>query len=214
MYGLSGGAFEISGLSGLLMKDEEREMPLGNGFYEMLLMFFFWGFAGWLIECIDMRIEAGEFQNRGFLHMPLCPIYGVGMVIGSMALSGIRDSYIILFVFGVLFCSAAEYIVGGILESLFHSKWWDYSHMRFHIKGRVCLRNAILFGFGAIVVFRFVQPVVENVFHRIPLEMKISIIAIFSLVFVIDLFISVRRAWTYRKNQKGDELMLVFKAHR
>ena len=63
-------------------------------FYEVFLIFVFWGFAGWLVECIDMRIEAGEFQNRGFLHMPFCPIYGVGMAAGAVALSGLKDSYV------------------------------------------------------------------------------------------------------------------------
>ena len=80
-------------------------MPFEYGFYELFLIFIFWGFAGWLVECIDMRIEAGEFQNRGFLHMPFCPIYGVGMAAGSVALGSVKDSYAGLFVFGVIFCS-------------------------------------------------------------------------------------------------------------
>ena len=54
-------------------KGEKREMPFEYGFYELFLIFFFWGIAGWVVEGIDMRIEAGEFQNRGFLHMPLPP---------------------------------------------------------------------------------------------------------------------------------------------
>lgn len=189
-------------------------MPFEYGFYELFLIFLFWGFAGWLVECIDMRIEAGEFQNRGFLHMPFCPIYGIGMAAGAAALSSIKNSYMGLFVFGVLFCSAVEYVVGGMLEYLFHSKWWDYSHMRFNIKGRVCLRNAVLFGFGAIVVFRFAQPMVESAISRIPLEMKTAITAIFSIVFLIDFASSARRAWAYRKRQEGDKPLLVFKAHR
>ena len=189
-------------------------MPFYYGFYDLFLTFFFWGFAGWLVECIDMRIEAGEFQNRGFLHMPFCPIYGVGMAAGSVALGSVKDSYAGLFVFGVIFCSVVEYIVGGILERLFRSKWWDYSHMRFNIKGRVCLRNAVLFGFGAIAVFRVAQPMVEGVIGGIPMETRVAITAVFSTAFVVDLAASARRAWTYRKNQEGDELRLIFKAHR
>ena len=189
-------------------------MPVNYDFYELFLIFFFWGFAGWMVECVDMRIEAGEFQNRGFLHMPFCPIYGLGMAAGSVALCDVRDSYIILFVFGVIFCSVAEYVVGGILERLFHSKWWDYSHMRFNIKGRVCLRNAVLFGFGAIVVFRFVQPAVERAIGCIPMEMRIFITVVFSIAFAVDLAASARRAWTYRKSREGDQPVLIFKAHR
>ena len=189
-------------------------MPFEYGLYELTLIFLFWGVTGWMIEVIDMRIEAGEFQNRGFLHMPLCPIYGAGMAAGTVVLSGVRNSFLILFFFGVVFCSVLEYIVGGILERLFQSKWWDYSHMRINIKGRVCLRNAVLFGFGAIVVFHFVQPVVEDIIVLIPVGIRMGISAIFGIAFAIDLVISARRALAYRKNHEGGEPRLLFKAHR
>lgn len=185
------------------------------GFFELFLIFIFWGVAGWLIEVVDMRIEAGEFQNRGFLqHMPFCPMYGLGMAFASVFLNGVKDSYLILFAFGMIFCSILEYIVGGILEKVFHSKWWDYSHMRFNIKGRVCLRNAILFGFGAIVIFRFVEPVVEQAILWIPWNVRGLITAFFGVAFVIDLVISARRAWKYRQEQEEDELRVIFKACR
>lgn len=189
-------------------------MLFGYGFYELFLIFLFWGVVGWFIEVIDMRIEAGEFQNRGFLHMPFCPIYGVGMAFASALLSEMRNYYWLLFCFGVVFCSLYEYIVGGILEKLFHTKWWDYSHMRFNIKGRVCLRNALLFGFGAILVFRFVEPIVEKVIAVIPVHIGMAVIAIFGTALVLDIVFSARRAWSYRRKQPGDELFLRFKAHR
>lgn len=189
-------------------------MPWRYGFYELFLIFMFWGMIGWLIEVVDMRIEAGEFQNRGFLHMPFCPIYGIGMAAASFGLSSAKNSSLLLFAFGVIFCSVFEYIVGGILERLFHSKWWDYSHMRFNIKGRVCLRNAVLFGFGAILVFRFVEPMVEKVIARIPANIRFVIAAVFGIALAIDLAASLRRALVYRNSQEGSEPRLIFKAHR
>ena len=195
-------------------KGEKREMPFEYGFYELFLIFFFWGIAGWVVEGIDMRIEAGEFQNRGFLHMPFCPMYGLGMAAASVGLGDVKNSYLALFLFGITFCSVVEYIVGGILEKLFHSKWWDYSHMRFNIKGRVCLRNAVLFGFGAVLVFRLVQPAVEDAIVRIPVNIRAAITMIFGIAFLIDTAASVRRAWERRKIHEGDELVLIFKAHR
>lgn len=189
-------------------------MPFTYGFCELCLIFIFWGMAGWLIEVVDMRIEAGEFQNRGFLHMPFCPMYGAGMAAASVGLSGVKNSYLILFAFGMIFCSLLEYIVGGIMERLFHSKWWDYSHMRFNIKGRVCLRNAVLFGFASILVFRVVEPMVETVIIQIPVNMRGLITGIFGIVFLIDVAVSARRAWAYRKDHEGGEPQLIFKAHR
>ncbi|MCM1026775.1 MAG: putative ABC transporter permease [Roseburia sp.] len=187
---------------------------MNYGFYELFLIFVFWGVAGWLVEVVDMRIEAGEFQNRGFLHMPFCPMYGLGMAFATVFLNGMKDSYIRLFAFGMIFCSILEYIVGGILEKLFHSKWWDYSHMRFNVKGRVCLRNAVLFGFGAIVVFRFVEPRVEQGILWIPGNVRGLITAAFGIAFLVDLAASARRAWRYRREQKDGELRVIFKACR
>ena len=181
---------------------------------KVFLWFLLYSFVGWLWETVLNIVMKKRFVDRGILNGPVCPIYGVGMAAGSVALSSVKDSYVILFVFGVVFCSVVEYIVGGILERLFHSKWWDYSHMRYNIKGRVCLRNAVLFGFGAIVVFRFAQPMVEDVISRVPIEMKVTIAAVFSIAFFIDLAVSARRAWTYRSSQEGDGLRLLFKAHR
>lgn len=185
------------------------------GFCELFLIFMFWGVAGWLIEVVDMRIEAGEFQNRGFLqHMPFCPMYGLGMAFASVFLNGVKDSYLILFAFGMIFCSILEYIVGGILEKLFHSKWWDYSHMRFNIKGRVCLRNAVLFGLGAIIIFRFVEPMIEQIILWIPGNIKGLFITVFSVAFAVDFVVSAGRAWKDRQERKDDELRVIFKACR
>ena len=189
-------------------------MPFEYGPYELFLIFIFWGVAGWLIEVVDMRIEAGEFQNRGFLHMPFCPIYGIGMAGAAACLGNVKNSYLALFAFGVIFCSIFEYVVGGIMEKLFHSKWWDYSHMRFNIKGRVCLRNAVLFGFGAIVVFCLVEPVVEMVIADIPEQIRVFMVTLFSIAFAVDMVVSAKRAWSYRNSLEDGELRLIFKAHR
>ena len=72
----------------------------------------------------------------------------------------------------------------------------------------------MLFGFGAIIVFHFVEPAVEKVIIRIPMDIRIAITVIFGIAFAIDLVASARRAWAYPQNQEGDEPVLLFKAHR
>lgn len=91
--------------------------------YELFLQFLFWGMAGWLVEVIDMKIEAGEFQNRGFLHVPLCPLYGIGMPTLSILLGDAKKSYIAIFIGGIVFCTAVEYFIGWLLEKLFNARW-------------------------------------------------------------------------------------------
>jgi len=186
----------------------------GYDFYEIFFIFLFWGMIGWLIEVVDMRIEAGEFQNRGFLHVPLCPLYGIGMLFMCIFFRNARSSYLTLFLFGMIVGSLVEYFVGWFLETLFKAKWWDYSHMRFQIKGRVCLRNTILFGFGAIITIGFVQPVYENILHQIPASAGLAVSAFAALVLMIDTVASVFRALQYRKEDNSGNVFVIFKSHK
>lgn len=186
----------------------------GYSLYELFLQFLFWGVAGWLVEVVDMKIEAGEFQNRGFLHVPLCPLYGIGMPVLCILLGDAKKSYLAIFIGGVVFCTVVEYLIGWLLEKLFNARWWDYSHMRFNFQGRICLRNAILFGFGAMLSLGVVQPVLEGTIHRIPGQIGMAVIAVVALALVIDAAASTIRALRYRREHRDGETLVIFKSHR
>lgn len=190
-------------------------MLIGNyTLYELFLQFLFWGIAGWLVEVIDMKIEAGEFQNRGFLHVPLCPLYGIGMPTLCILLGDAKKSLFSIFIGGVVFCTVMEYVIGWLLEKLFNARWWDYSHMRFNFQGRICLRNEILFGFGAVFSLGFVQPVLEGTISRIPVRIGMPVVAVTALALVIDVAASILRALRYRREHDDGEAFVIFKSHR
>ena len=44
--------------------------------------FFIFSFLGWVWETIFCSIYDHKWANRGFLHGPICPIYGFGSVLG------------------------------------------------------------------------------------------------------------------------------------
>lgn len=189
-------------------------MYIGYSFYEMFFIFLFWSITGWLIEVADMAIEAGELQNRGFLHMPLCPLYGLGMLFMSILLKDERQSYAVLFICGVTVCTAFEYFAGWALEKLFNARWWDYSHMKFNFKGRICLRNTLLFGFGTILVIGFIQPVVEITINKIPVHIGQTVLLIAAPILLIDILASVRRAFRYKIDCTNGETLVIFKSHK
>lgn len=189
-------------------------MFIDYSFYEMVFLFFFWGVIGWVIEVIDMKIEAGEFQNRGFLHMPICPLYGIGIPVLCVLLRSQRQSYIVLFLYGILLCSLMEYVIGWLLEKLFNARWWDYSHMRFNVRGRVCLRNSVLFGVGTLLAVGFVEPVAETMIHMIPLQAGLVVCVFAVVVLALDIAASVRRALHYKDRVPCGETFVIFKSHR
>ena len=53
---------------------ERRRDPLETP----LLLFFILSGAGWLWEVVFVGLSTGTLVNRGFLHGPWLPVYGVG----------------------------------------------------------------------------------------------------------------------------------------
>ena len=64
--------------------------------------------------------------------------------------------------------TALEYLTSWALESVFQTKWWDYSDLRFNVRGRVCLRNSLLFGLMGVLAVRFVHPRIVSFIAMFP----------------------------------------------
>lgn len=164
---------------------------IGYSLYQMALMFCFWAFIGWCIEVCYMTIETGEYQNRGFLSMPICPIYGFGVLMIAVFSRPIADKPLLLFVISLVLCTALELAVGLGMEKLFNTRWWDYSHEKFNYRGYICPKVSILWGLGCVLVIKVVQPLVETVVNHIPFNIGIIFICIMAVLIAIDLTASL-----------------------
>lgn len=164
---------------------------IGYSLYQMALMFCFWAFIGWCIEVCYMTIETGEYQNRGFLSMPICPIYGFGVLMIAVFSRPIADRPFLLFVISLVLCTALELAVGLGMEKLFNTRWWDYSHEKFNYRGYICPKVSILWGLGCVLVIKVVQPLVETVVNHIPFKVGIIFIVIMAVLIAIDLTASL-----------------------
>lgn len=164
---------------------------IGYSLYQMALMFCFWAFIGWCIEVCYMTIETGEYQNRGFLNMPICPIYGFGVLMIAVFSRPIADKPLLLFIISLVLCTALELAVGLGMEKLFNTRWWDYSHEKFNYRGYICPKVSILWGLGCVLVIKVVQPLVETVTNHIPFRFGIIFIAVMAVLIAIDLTASL-----------------------
>lgn len=159
--------------------------------YEMFHIFIFWAFIGWCIEVCYMTLETGEYQNRGFLNMPICPIYGFGVIMVTVFFRPLSHTIIPLFLATSLLCTTFELLVGLGMEKIFGARWWDYSHERFNFRGYICMKVSILWGIGCVLVIRVVEPTVEKIVDFIPVRMGLALIVIWSVLIVIDLVSSI-----------------------
>ena len=159
--------------------------------YEMFHMFIFWSFVGWGVEVCYMTLETGEYQNRGFLNMPICPIYGFGVIMVTISFRPLSHTIIPLFFVTAILCTTFELLVGLGMEKLFHARWWDYSHEKFNFRGYICLKVSILWGVGCLTVVRFVQPMVEIAIDKMPIKLGFFFILLWSALLVIDIVASL-----------------------
>ena len=148
--------------------------------------FFIYAFLGWCVEVVFHTITTGKWVNRGFLNGPVCPIYGVGMVLVLLALWPLRHNLFVLFLGSVVLTSTLELITGWVLKTLFHTTWWDYSDEPFQLGGYICLRFSLAWGVGGVFMVRIIHPVVHQLVHAIPVWVSAVLLSLFSLVFVLD----------------------------
>lgn len=153
----------------------------------LFLIFLLYSFIGWCSEVLYVGIfYERKFVNRGFLHGPICPIYGYGGLIIMMLPNEVKSSWVTLFVSAMVLCSAVEYFASWEMEKIFRMKWWDYSDHKFNIKGRICLLNSVLFGVMGIVSVHFVQPVVDRFVLKLNDTLTVYLAAGFAVAFIID----------------------------
>ena len=127
-------------------------------FYETAWVIFIYSFLGWCAEVVFAACRRGIFVNRGFLNGPVCPIYGFGVALVLGLLEPVKSSFLLLFFGSMLLTTALEFIIGFIMESFFHDKWWDYSNNPFNIKGYVCLEFSIIWGLACVLVVDVIHP--------------------------------------------------------
>ena len=160
--------------------------------YEYALFFFLYAFMGWCCEVAFAAFKTRSFVNRGFLNGPICPIYGVGVVLVVTLLKPFNESIGLLYVGAFVVTSVLEWLTGFVLEKLFHEKWWDYSDMPLNIQGYVCLLFSLLWGVGCVFIVRVVHPLVKTGVRLMPEVIGWVLLAILVVLFIIDLCVTVK----------------------
>lgn len=152
--------------------------------------FLIYSVVGWSIEIIVCSYQQQKVVDRGFLIGPYCPIYGFSSLLMIFSLNKYIDDPLALFVMATLICTIMEYLTSYFMEKIFHARWWDYTHMKFNINGRVCLTNSIGFGVLGLILMYLINPLVSHLLNSIPNVLFIIIALILLIIFITDVIIS------------------------
>lgn len=166
-----------------------------EGLQKDVMYFFIYSFLGWVLETVFCLVTLGEFQKRGFLYGPVCPIYGFGAIILIKALKRIKTNFVGKFIISFVAFSAFEYVVSVVLEALFGLRWWDYSNEVLNFQGRISLSYSIAWGILGVIFVQNIHPYISNrvdkfISHISDNKQKIILFTL-SLIIIIDMILSV-----------------------
>lgn len=189
--------------------------PLLFGFPISLLFLYFivYAFLGWVMETCYCSLLEKRFVARGFLYGPICPIYGVGVLMMICWFAPLTGRPLLFYAVAVVCMSAWEYLVGWFLETTTHIKYWDYSMYKFNLHGRICLHICLTWGVLAYLVIFWVHPFVADLLalltpttqHVLALVLLVLLAA--DAAFTIRELMLVRRAMQ-KLGEAGEELRL------
>lgn len=167
----------------------------GIDFYHLMNWLIIYSFFGWIWETCYVSVKSGKFVNRGFINGPLCTIYGFGAVSVYVILRPFSDNLLYLYLGGVVVATALEYVTAVLMESIFHTSWWDYSDNKFNFQGRICLGASLGWGAFTVILFKVLHPLVESIVILYPVYVGEIGICVIGVGYVVDFAFSAAAAF-------------------
>ena len=172
------------------------------------LLMIIYSTAGWIGEMIYHSIVIKHLsEKRGFLNGFLCPIYGHGALLVLYVLNGGLKNPILTFLAGMALTTALEYFTSWMMEAIFHMRWWDYSHCKYQLNGRICLTNCIFFGLGCVLLCHVVNPPLLRWLMGIGPQYTVPIASFLFGLYIMDNILSIRSA--FQLSHRLDDLQKV-----
>ena len=157
----------------------------------VFLLFFIYSILGYFIEVIGIYLENGKLNfSRGYFIGPYLPIFGFGSLIITYYLNRYSNDLIALYIMGMFFCCLLEYLTSFVMVKIFKLRWWDYSHKKFNLNGRICLETGMFFGLGSVIIIKIINPILFSLLKSLNHTFLIIIGMVLIVVFVFDFLIS------------------------
>ena len=179
--------------------------------YQWLAFFYVYCFLGWIFESTYVSLKQKRLVNRGFLRLPMLPLYGSGAVMMLWVSLPVRDSLPLVYISGFIAATALEYVTGAVMERLFKVRYWDYSSQPFQLHGYICLSSSIAWGFLTILMTRMIHKPIEAFALWLPSSVLTGVTMVVTVIFAADFALSFKAALDLRDvlvrmEQAKDEL--------
>lgn len=155
-----------------------------------IILFIFCGICGWIYETALTSYVWGRFADRGFLHIPVLPIYGVFAFL-MIPLFKKHNGWLTVFFGGMISTTLLELGASYIIEWILNDSLWDYSSWDFNFQGRISLYSSLIFGAMSIILIKLVYPLVKTIHQKAPSWVTCFLGTAFALILISDFIYTV-----------------------
>lgn len=167
-------------------------------FFQWLLFFYFYCFAGWCFESTYVSLKTRKLTNRGFMRGPFLPIYGSGAIIMLFASIPFKENLVLTYFAGAIAATLLEYVTGVSMEAIFKVRYWDYSNQKFNFQGHICLSSTIAWGFLTLLLTNVLHTPVESFVLGIPEKVTEGVAFVLTIFIAADFALSFKAALDLR----------------
>lgn len=113
----------------------------------VFLRFLVYSFLGFWLETAYAACTGARRESRRCCWLlPLCPVYGLGVLAVLALPDAVRENFFALALWGGAAATAVEFAVHWAYETWLGVRFWDYKAQRWNLGGRVCLRFSLAWG--------------------------------------------------------------------
>ncbi len=92
-----------------------------------------------------------------------------------------------------------EYITGWLMETIFHTRWWDYSKKKCNLHGYICLGSSLAWGVFTVLLFEVFHPFVEWLTNLYPVSIGKIAVSVVAVLYSADFVTSAVAAFGISK---------------
>lgn len=158
-------------------------------FHEFIWYMLIFSIIGLIMETVYCFVTTGMLESRkGLILGPVCPVYGVGAVVILFSLNKYKGNKFKLFIMGFLLGCVAEYVISFILESIYGTRFWEYSYTKYHLNGRICVIYGFFWGILSVLMIEYVKKYIDIIIEKIKIRWIDYAILVF---FIIDVLVTI-----------------------
>lgn len=182
---------------------------------QYLFVFLVGSMIGWSLEVVYRRYFglARKWINPGFLSGPFLPLYGSALCV-LYIISDTELSIVIKIVLFAIVTTGLEYVTGLFFLKVYQTRLWDYSSMKFNVKGII---HPLYTGFWTIlslffyyVLYPFFFKNVLFLYEHLEFSLIVGVILGFVIIDLVQSFDVLNRLRNMAKQIEGTTAVIQY----